>query len=309
MEKESKIYVAGHKGLVGSSIIRRLKEDGYYNIITIGKKSLDLTHQIDVDDFIRSEKPHYVFLAAAKVGGIYANSTLPADFMYSNLTIQTNIINSCYRHNVNKLLFLGSSCIYPKHCQQPIKENSLLSGRLEPTNEPYAIAKIAGIRMCQSYNKQYKTNFISCMPTNLYGPGDNYDSNYSHVLPALINKIHTAKKERSDCVYAWGTGNAIREFLYIDDMANACVFLMNNYNDSGIINVGSGEEVSIRDLSNMISKIVGYSGIVKFDQTKPDGTPRKLVDCSKIYELGWHHNISLNEGIRKTYEHFKLTHT
>lgn len=305
MKKDSRIFVAGHNGLVGSAIIRQLMKEKYCDIITRHRDVLDLTVQSQVDNFFECEKPEYVFLAAAKVGGIYSNSNYPAEFIYNNLQIQCNVINACYRYDVKKLLFLGSSCIYPKHCPQPITEDMLLSSKLEPTNEPYAIAKIAGIRMCQAYNKQYNTNFISCMPTNLYGPGDNYHPENSHVLPALLYKFHNAKIYGNIKVNVWGTGNVKREFLYVDDLADACIFLMNNYNDSEIINIGSGEEINIKDLAIMIARdVVGYRSKINFDPTKPDGTPRKLIDSSKIHKLGWNHKISLKNGIKDTYEHF-----
>ncbi|WP_066351648.1 GDP-L-fucose synthase [Fervidicola ferrireducens] len=304
MHKEAKIYVAGHRGLVGSAILRRLRAEGYSNIVTRTRQELDLTDQRAVYQFFEAERPEYVFLAAAKVGGILANSTYPADFIRENLLIQTNVIDAAYRYGVKKLLFLGSSCIYPKFAPQPIKEEYLLTGALEPTNEPYAVAKIAGIKMCQAYNKQYGTNFISVMPTNLYGPGDNFDLETSHVLPALIRKFHEAKVAGAPHVVIWGSGTPRREFLHVDDLANACLFLMNNYDSSEIINIGVGEDLTIAELANLIKEIVGYQGEIVFDTTKPDGTPRKLLDVSKIFNLGWRPRIRLEDGIRSTYEWF-----
>jgi GDP-L-fucose synthase len=301
MDKSAKIYIAGHRGLVGSAILRRLEKEGYSNFVLRTHAELDLLDQKATADFFAKEKPEYVFLAAAKVGGIMANSTYPADFIHSNLQVQNNVVHQSYLNKVKKLLFLGSSCIYPKLCPQPIKEEYLLTGVLEPTNEPYAVAKIAGTKMCQSYNRQYKTNFISVMPTNLYGPNDNFDLNNSHVLPALIRKFHDAKIENKGFVELWGTGTAKREFLHINDLAAACVFLMNNYDGSEIINIGSGGETSIKDLAELIKKIVGFEGEVRWDAGKPDGTPRKLLDVSKINKLGWKHEIKLEDGIRSTY--------
>jgi len=301
MNKCSKIYIAGHNGLVGSALIRKLKADGYNNIIGKSHVELDLTNQYAVNNFFKTENPEYVFLAAAKVGGIYANNTYPAEFIYSNLQIQINIIDACHEYGVRKLLFLGSSCIYPKFSPQPITEDCLLSGSLEKTNIAYAIAKIAGIIMCQSYNTQYGTDFISVMPTNLYGPNDNYDSENSHVLPALIDRIHKAKINNQDSITIWGTGNPKREFLYVGDIADACIHLMNKYSGNEIVNIGSGDEISIRELAYTISTIIGFTGKILFDQSKPDGTPRKLLDCSFIHSLGWKHKISLTEGIKKTY--------
>ncbi len=305
MNKNSKIYVAGHNGLVGSAIIRRLQKDGYTNLLLRTHKELELTDQRAVAEFFAKEKPEYVFLAAAKVGGIMANQTYPADFIYENLAIQNNLIHQSYLKGVKKLLFLGSSCIYPRLCPQPIKEKYLLSGKLEPTNNAYAIAKIAGIIMCQSYNKQYNTNFISVMPTNLYGQNDNFNLDDSHVLPALIKKFHEAKKNKAKEVAVWGTGNAMREFLHVDDLANACVFLMNSYNDSEIINIGTGEDLPIKKLAELIRNIVGYKGKISWDSTKPDGTPRKLLDVSRLHQLGWKHKINLEKGIKMTYEWYK----
>lgn len=304
MNKNSKIYVAGHNGMVGSAIVRKLKDLGYTNIVTKSKKELDLTNQFLVNQFFHFERPEYVFLAAAKVGGIKANDEFRADFIYQNLSIQTNIIKASYDCGVKKLLFLGSSCIYPKFCQQPIKEEYLLTGTLEPTNDAYAIAKIAGIKMCQDFNKQYSTNFISVMPTNLYGPGDNYDLNNSHVLPAMIRKFHEAKVNGTEKVEIWGTGTPKREFLYVDDLADACLFLMNNYNDSEIVNIGTGQDVTIAELAIGISKIVGYDGEIYFNTEMPDGTPRKLLDVSKLKDLGWQYQTSLSDGIKKTYQDY-----
>jgi len=366
MEKSSKIYIAGHTGLVGSSILRCLRSQGYINLVLRNHKELDLEIQKDVNEFFDRERPEYVFLAAAKVGGIYANNTYPADFIYKNLMIQTCILHSAYLFGVKKLLFLGSSCIYPRECPQPMKEEYLLSGYLEPTNEPYAVAKIAGIKMCQAYNKQYGTNFISVMPTNLYGPNDNYDLMDSHVLPALIRKFHLAKllsEERYDdikkdilcygnaelrnqnlklrinmsssreevriflnhygihqrnrpekpkrpdttsstVVDVWGTGAPRREFMYSDDMADACVFLMENYNGNEIINIGIGTDITIRELSEMVAEVVGFNGEILWDTTKPDGTPRKLLDVSGLHRLGWKHKTSFEDGIRLTYQDY-----
>ncbi len=304
MEKSAKIYVAGLYGMVGSAIVRKLKENGFTQILGHSSQELDLTHQQAVFDFFQKERPQYVFLAAAKVGGIYANNTYPADFIYSNLCIQTNIIHSAYAFHVKKLLFLGSSCIYPKMAPQPMTEECLLTGPLEPTNEPYALAKIAGIRMCQAYNRQYHTRFISCMPTNLYGPNDNYDLMNAHVLPALIRKVHEAKVNQQQSFTVWGTGSPKREFLYVDDLADACVYLMNEYNDDATVNVGSGQEVTIRALAEMVKKAVGFPGDLVFDHSKPDGTPRKLLDVSKLHALGWRSKISLEEGVRLAYADF-----
>lgn len=305
MERASKIYIAGHRGLVGSAIVRKLQESEYRNLIHRTHKELELTRQEKVEEFFDQERPDYVFLAAAKVGGIWANNTYPAEFIYSNIAVQANVIHSAYLYGVKKLLFLGSSCIYPKHCPQPMKEEYLLTGPLEPTNEPYAVAKIAGIKMCQSYNRQYGTNFISVMPTNLYGPNDNFDLETSHVLPALIRKFHEAKLQKEQSVVIWGTGTPRREFLHVDDLADACVFLMNHYNDSEIINIGCGQDISIRELAKLIKEVVGFEGELVFDKTKPDGTPRKLLDVSKLKQLGWQPKISLKEGIKQTYEWYK----
>lgn len=304
MNKDSKIYVAGHTGLVGSSIIKKLNTEGYTNLVYRTIDELDLCDQKLVEDFFKKEKPEYVFLAAAKVGGIHANNTYPAEFIYTNLQIQTNVIHCSYLYGVKKLLFLGSSCIYPKHCPQPMKEEYLLTGKLEPTNEPYAVAKIAGVKMCQSYNRQYKTNFISVMSTNLYGPNDNYDLNNSHVLPALIRKFHDAKLRKDPKVVVWGTGKPKREFLYVDDLAEACIYLVNKYSGSELVNIGTGKDVTIKELSELVRSVIGYEGEIVFDSTKPDGTPRKLLDVSKINGLGWENKIGLREGIKLAYQDF-----
>jgi GDP-L-fucose synthase len=304
MEKNSKIYVAGHKGLVGSALVRNLKKKGFTNIICKTRAELDLINSTAVSDFFEKEKPEYVFLAAAKVGGIKANEDFPADFIYQNIQVQNNVIHNAHLNKVKKLLFLGSSCIYPRECPQPIKEEYLLSGPLEKTNDAYAIAKIAGIKMCQAYNKQYKTKFISVMPTNLYGPNDNFDLDSSHVLPALLRKFHEAKINSEKEVVMWGTGKPKREFLHVNDLADACVFLMNNYSESEIVNIGSGKDVSILELSNLIKKIVGFKGEIVNDKTKPDGTLRKLLDVSKLHNLGWNHKIELEQGIKDTYKWF-----
>jgi len=301
VEKNSKIYVAGHNGMVGSAIVRKLKKEGYTNIVARTSKELDLRSQEQVNAFFEKEKPEYVFLAAAKVGGINANNIYRAEFLYDNLIIECNIIHSAYLNKVKKLLFLGSSCIYPKLAPQPLKEEYLLTGFLESTNEPYAIAKIAGIKLCESYRSQYGCNFISAMPTNLYGPNDNYDLNNSHVLPALIRKFHEAKKENKPFVEVWGSGTPLREFLHVDDLADACFFLMNSYNEAGFLNVGTGEDITIKDLALTVKKIVGYNGELKFDSSKPDGTPRKLMDVSRLHNLGWKHKIELEEGIAAVY--------
>ncbi len=307
MNKTDKIYVAGHRGLVGSEIVKKLKENGFNNIITLTHKELDLTRQNEVEHFFDVQRPDYVFLAAAKVGGIYANSTYPADFTYDNLMVECNVVNSCHEFGVKKLLFLGSSCIYPRDCPQPIKEEYLLSGPLEKTNDGYAIAKIAGIIMCQKYNKQHGTNFISLMPTNLYGSiNDNYDPKNSHVLPGMIRKFHDAKMNNAESVELWGTGKPLREFLHVSDLADAALFLMENYKSGDIINVGSGVEVSIRRLAWIIQDIVGYKGEVKFNSEYPDGTPRKFIDSTKLRELGWKPKISLEEGIKSTYDELVL---
>ncbi|HXA01096.1 MAG TPA: GDP-L-fucose synthase [Cytophagaceae bacterium] len=301
MEKEAKIYIAGHNGMVGSAILRRLKKEGYSNFVLKSSKELDLREQALVRDFYIQEKPEYVFMAAARVGGINANNIYRAQFLYENMMIQNNLIHHSYLNGVKKLLFLGSSCIYPKMAPQPLKEDSLLSGKLEETNEPYAIAKISGIKMVESYRRQYSCNYISAMPTNLYGPNDNYDLSNSHVLPALLRKIHIAKMENSPTVEVWGTGTPKREFLHVDDLADACYFLMMNYNGEGFVNIGVGEDISIKDLVFLIKEIAGYNGELKFDSSKPDGTPRKIMDVSRLHSLGWKHKISLKEGIAKVY--------
>jgi GDP-L-fucose synthase len=301
MNKTSKIYVAGHRGLAGSAIVRKLKQEGFENLLLRSSSELDLRKQEAVKDFFEQEKPEYVFLAAAKVGGINANNTYPADFIYDNLCIQNNVIHQSDKNGVKKLLFLGSSCIYPKNSEQPIKEEYLLSGYLEPTNDAYAIAKIAGLKMCQAYDKQYGCNFISVMPTNLYGPGDNYDLKNSHVLPALLRKFHEAKMNNEPRVTVWGTGKPRREFLHVDDLASACFFLMQKYNDPTIINIGTGKDISIGEMAEMIKKISGYEGEIIFDTSMPDGTFRKLLDVSKLHSLGWKPTISFEEGVRKTY--------
>ncbi len=302
MEKKSKIYVAGHRGLVGSSIIRELEKQGYTNIVTRTHAELDLTRQAEVEKFFEEEKIEYVFLSAAKVGGIQANNTYPAQFIYDNLMIETNIIHSAYKNKVKKLLFLGSSCIYPKLCPQPIKEEYLLTDSLETTNEAYAIAKITGIELCKFYRRQYGCDFISAMPTNLYGINDNFDLETSHVLPALIRKFHEAKERGDKEVVMWGTGKALREFLYVDDLANALVFLMNNYSEEIHVNVGTGEDLSIGELAETIKEIVGFKGEIVNDTSKPDGTPRKLLDVSLLNGLGWKHKTSLKEGIEEVYK-------
>jgi len=302
MEKQSRIYVAGHRGLVGSAILRKLQEQGYNNVILKTHQELDLTRQEEVEAFFAREEPDYVFLAAAKVGGIWANNTYPAYF--DNLAIQTNVIHAAYLNKVKKLLFLGSSCIYPRSCPQPMKEEFLLSDYLEPTNEPYAIAKIAGIKMCEAYNRQYGTNFVSVLPTNLYGPYDNFDLETSHVLPALIRKFHEAKSAGKDEVLIWGSGKPRREFLHVNDLADACLYLMNSYEGSDLVNIGTGCDSTIGELARLIADVVGFERRLAFDTTKPDGTPRKLLDISKITALGWKATISLEEGIRSTYQWF-----
>ncbi|MBP6754979.1 MAG: GDP-L-fucose synthase [Bacteroidia bacterium] len=305
MEKLSKIYIAGHRGMVGSSILRALQAEGYTNFVLKTSAELDLRNQQAVADFFALEKPDYVFLAAAKVGGIVANNTYRADFIYENMMIQSNVIHQAYLNRVKKMLFLGSSCIYPKLAPQPLKEEYLLTGLLEPTNEPYAIAKIAGIKMCDAFREQYGCNFISVMPTNLYGPNDNYDLNNSHVLPALLRKFITAKNKGATSVTIWGTGSPLREFLHADDLAAACLFLMVNHNEAGLVNIGVGQDISILDLAKMVKQIVGFEGDIITDTTKPDGTPRKLMDVSKLTNLGWKASISLEEGIKKVYEEIK----
>lgn len=304
MNKDSKIYVAGHNGMVGSAIVRKLKELGFTNIITKSRKEVDLTNQFQVNHFFHFEKPEYVFLAAAKVGGIKANDDFRADFIYENIMIQSNIIKAAHDNNCKKLLFLGSTCIYPKLSSQPIKEEYLLTGLLEPTNDAYAIAKISGIKMCQDFNKQYGDNFISVMPTNLYGYNDNYDLNNSHVLPALIRKFHEAKIEGKELVEIWGTGTPMREFLFVDDLADACHYLMINYNSPEIVNIGTGEDLTIKELAYLVRDVVGYKGDIYFNTDKPDGTPKKLSDVSKLKEIGWSYKTSLREGLEKTYKDY-----
>jgi GDP-L-fucose synthase len=305
MEKNARIYVAGHRGMVGSAIVRQLEKQGYSNIITRTSAELDLRNQQAVHSFFTETKPEYVFLAAAKVGGIHANNVYRAEFLYDNLMIEANIIDAAYRAHCKKLLFLGSSCIYPKMAEQPLKEESLLSGFLEPTNEPYAIAKIAGIKLCESYRDQYGCNFISGMPTNLYGPNDNYDLHNSHVLPALIRKFHTAKLNGESEVEVWGTGSPLREFLHVDDLAEACMHLMLHYNEKLFVNIGTGEDLSIKALAEMVKEITGFEGSIRWNTDKPDGTPRKLMDVSRIQASGWKHRISLRNGISAVYEDFK----
>jgi GDP-L-fucose synthase len=304
MNKGAKIYIAGHRGMVGSAIYRKLQREGFNNIITRTSAELDLRNQQHVADFFEQEKPEYVFLAAAKVGGIVANNTYRADFLYENLQIQNNIIHSSYINNVTKLMFLGSSCIYPKLAPQPLKEEYLLTGLLEETNEPYAIAKIAGIKMCDAYRAQYGCNYISVMPTNLYGYNDNYHPQNSHVLPALIRRFHEAKEQGIDTVTIWGSGTPKREFLFADDLAEACYYLMQNYDEEGLVNIGTGVDLSIKDLALLVKSIIGYNGLIQFDTTKPDGTPRKLMDVSKLHSKGWKHTIELEEGIKLAYQDF-----
>ena len=302
MNKDSKIYVAGHRGLVGSAIVRELKKKGYTNIIGKTHKELDLMDSLAVENFFKEEKPEYVFLAAAKVGGIYANSTYPADFIYENLQIQNNVIGNAYKYGVKKLMFLGSSCIYPKMCPQPIKEEYLLSGYLEETNEAYALAKISGLKMCQYFNKQYGTNFISVMPTNLYGPYDNFHPENSHVMPALIRRFHEAKVSGAKEVVVWGSGKPLREFLYSEDMADACIYLMENYEGNDFFNIGTGRELSIKALAELIKEVVGYEGEIVWDTSKPDGTPRKLLDVSRLENQGWKYKMELKDGVKEAYK-------
>lgn len=308
MEKHEKIYIAGHKGMVGSAMHRKLLKEGYTNIVVRTSKELDLSNQQAVADFFATEKPDYVFLAAAKVGGIVANNTYRADFIYLNLMIESNIIHQSYLNKVKKLMFFGSSCIYPKLAPQPLKEDYLLTGELEYTNEPYAIAKIAGIKLCESYRDQYGCNFISVMPTNLYGYGDNYHPNHSHVLPALIRRIHEAKENNTPFIEAWGTGKPLREFLFVDDLADACYVLMEQYNEKQFVNVGCGEDISIKELTELVKKVVGYEGEIRFDASKPDGTPRKLMDATKLRNMGWKPTISLEQGIALAYQDFLKGH-
>ena len=304
MEKNAKIYVAGHRGLVGSALVRRLAGQGYTNVMGRTHAEVDLTRQDAVERFFALEKPEYVFLAAARVGGIHANSTYPAQFAYSNFQIQCNVVHSAYLNGVTKLCFLGSSCIYPKYALQPMREDFLLTGELEPTNQAYAIAKIGGIVMCQSYNRQYGTDYISVMPTNLYGPGDNYHPSNSHVLPALIRRFHEARERGAPEVVIWGTGNPRREFMYSEDLADACIFLMNNYRGSDIVNIGTGVEVSIKELAQTVQAAVGYTGKLRFDPTRPDGTSRKLLDCTRLHAMGWNHTVELDEGVAIACEDF-----
>lgn len=306
MQQTDKIYIAGHRGMVGSAIKRKLEKEGFTNIITRNSKELDLRNQQAVNDFFAKEKPDYVFLAAAKVGGIMANNTYRGEFLYDNLMIQNNVIHASYINKIKKLMFLGSSCIYPKLAPQPLKEDYLLTGPLEETNEPYAIAKIAGIKLCDAYRSQYACNYISVMPTNLYGPNDNYDLNNSHVLPALLRKFHEAKVNKEPAVVMWGTGTPRREFLHADDLADACYFLMQNYNEPGLINIGVGEDITIGELAQMVKEIVGYEGEIKNDLSKPDGTPRKLMDVNKLHSLGWKAKIGLREGIKEVYKEYVL---
>ena len=305
MQKESRIYIAGHRGMVGSAILRLLKKNGYQNLLVATSKELDLTNQQAVGAFFKKHKPEYVFMAAAKVGGIVANNTYCAEFLYDNLMIEANVTHASHEYNVNKMLFLGSSCIYPKLAPQPLKEEYLLQGFLEQTNEPYAISKIAGIKLCEAYRDQYGSNFISAMPTNLYGPNDNYDLETSHVLPALLRKFHSAKKKGKKEVILWGSGKPRREFMHVDDVAEACLFLMNSYNERAFVNIGVGYDVSIRELAEQIAKITGFQGAIVLDSAKPDGTPRKLMDVSKLHNLGWKHSIELEDGIRSVYEEMK----
>ncbi|MCZ2140040.1 MAG: GDP-L-fucose synthase [Bacteroidia bacterium] len=304
MNKSDKIYIAGHRGMVGSAMYRKLKKEGFTNFILRTSQELDLTNQAAVAHFFETEKPDYVFLAAAKVGGIVANNTYRADFIYQNLMIEANIIHQSYLHGVKKLMFFGSSCIYPKMAPQPLKEEYLLTGELEYTNEPYAIAKIAGIKLCENYREQYGCNFISVMPTNLYGYGDNYHPNHSHVLPALIRKVHEAKINQTPHIEVWGTGAPLREFLFVDDLADACYLLMQNYNDKQFVNIGCGTDISIKDLTQLVFKVVGYNGSIQFNTEKPDGTPRKLMDISTLHNLGWKPKINLEEGIKLAYNDF-----
>ena len=304
MEKNAKIYVAGHRGMVGSAIVRALKNKGYTNIITRTSKELDLRRQIDVEEFFAKEKPDYVFLAAAKVGGILANNEAPADFMYDNMILEMNVIHEAYKNKVKKLMFLGSSCIYPRRAPQPMKEDCLLTSELEKTNEAYALAKISGLKYCEYLNRQYGTDFISVMPTNLYGPNDNYHPEHSHVLPALIRRFHEAKENNLNEVVIWGTGTPLREFLYVDDLADACVYLMNTYSGNETVNLGTGKELSIKELAELVKKVVGFKGNITFDTTKPDGTPRKLLDVSKLEKLGWKYKTELEDGIKLAYEDF-----
>ena len=304
IDKNGKIYVAGHRGMVGSAIVRALEKNGYHNIVTRTHKELDLTRQDAVEAFFEEEKPDYVFLAAAKVGGIVANNDAPADFLYENMILEMNVIHSAFKNNVKKLMFLGSSCIYPRMCPQPIKEEYLLTGALEQTNEAYALSKISGLKYCEYLNRQYHTDYISVMPTNLYGPNDNYHPTHSHVLPALIRRFHEAKVDNLPYVTCWGTGKPLREFLYVDDLADACVFLMNNYSGNETVNLGTGKELTIKELTELVAKVIGYTGEIRWDSSKPDGTPRKLLDVSKLESLGWHYTTELEDGIRLSYQDF-----
>lgn len=304
MDKNARIYVAGHNGMVGSAIVKQLNQNGYHNILVKTRGELDLTRQEQVEDFFAKEKIEYVFLAAAKVGGIMANNTYPADFMYENMMLEMNVIKSAFEHKVKKLLFLGSSCIYPRMAAQPIKEEYLLTGELEPTNEAYALAKISGMKYCEYLNKQYNTNFISVMPTNLYGPKDNYHPTNSHVMAAMIQKMHLAKINKSDEVVIWGSGKPLREFLYSEDLADACIYLMNHYSESETVNIGTGKEICIEDLAKLVKEIVGYEGKLVFDTTKPDGTPRKLLDIGKLKQLGWNYKTQIRDGIRLSYQDY-----
>jgi GDP-L-fucose synthase len=305
MDRQQKIYVAGHRGMVGSAIVRKLQQDGFENLITQTSSELDLRNQHAVHDFFAKEKPEFVFLAAAKVGGIVANNTYRAEFLYDNLMIESNIIHAAYQSGTEKLLFLGSSCIYPKMAPQPLKEEYLLTGLLEDTNEPYAIAKIAGIKLCEAYRDQYGCNFISAMPTNLYGPGDNYDLQKSHVIPGMLHRFHDAKTINAPEVTLWGSGKPLREFMFVDDLADAALFLMKEYNDKLFMNVGTGEEVSIRELAEMIREVTGFKGEIKFDTSKPDGTPRKLMDSSRLHSMGWKHQVHLLQGLKKAYQSYQ----
>ncbi|MGI2035370.1 GDP-L-fucose synthase [Rhizobium panacihumi] len=305
MNKDGKIFVAGHRGMVGAAILRSLQKSGYNNIVTRTHAELDLVNQQAVTDFIQEQRPDFIFMAAAKVGGIHANDTLRADFIYQNLMIEANVVHAAHQANVERMLFLGSSCIYPRDCPQPIKEEYLLTGLLEQTNEPYAIAKIAGIKLCENYNRQYGRRYASAMPTNLYGPSDNYDLNKSHVLPALIRKAHDAKQRGDADLVVWGSGNPMREFLYVDDMAEACVFLMENDFDEGLVNVGTGEDITIRQLAETVMDVIGFEGTITYDSSKPDGTPRKLLDVSRMREMGWSAKTGLRDGIAKSYADFR----
>jgi GDP-L-fucose synthase len=305
VDTKDKIYIAGHRGMVGSAILRKLEQEGYSHFVLADSKQLDLRNQLEVNEFFRKEKPSYVFLAAAKVGGILANDTYRAEFLYDNLMIEANVIDAAWRNGVKKLMFLGSSCIYPKMAPQPLREDTLLTGLLEPTNEPYAIAKIAGIKLCDAYRSQYGCNFVSVMPTNLYGPNDNYHPQNSHVLPAMIRRFHEAKRDGLPSVTIWGTGTPRREFLHVDDLADACYYLMQYYDEPGLVNIGVGFDISILELSQMVARIVGYDGRIEHDLSKPDGTPRKLMDVSKLHGLGWKATIGLEEGIRGVYQEIK----